>query len=276
MTYRELFSKTCQQGIAPHEVRLLLEHLFSLSQTSLLIHFDDPCDSSKMEHFKEMVSKRKTGYPLQYLLGEWEFFGLPFYVGEGVLIPRADTEILVETALELCDGMFSPKICDLCSGSGCIPIAMSKNLPEESSLTAVELSDDAFYYLKKNKERHQCDNLKLIQADVLTWQPEETFHLITSNPPYISKEEMQTLQPEILAEPKMALQAEENGLYFYRILSDRYRSFLKKNGWLVFEIGYLQGNAVSQLLLDNGFTDVRVIPDYNGNDRVVIGQLKNN
>jgi len=136
MTYRELFSKTCQQGIAPHEVRLLLEHLFSFSQTSLLIHFDDPCDNSKLEHFEEMVSKRKTGYPLQYLLGEWEFFGLPFYVGEGVLIPRADTEILVETALELCDGMFSPKICDLCSGSGCIPIAMSKNLPEESSLTA--------------------------------------------------------------------------------------------------------------------------------------------
>ena len=87
---------------------------------------------------------------------------------------------------------------------------------------------------------------------------------------------MQTLQPEVLAEPKMALQAEENGLYFYRILSDRYRSFLKKNGWLVFEIGYLQGNAVSQLLLDNGFTDVRVIPDYNGNNRVVIGQLKSN
>ena len=120
MTYRELFSKTCQQGIAPHEVRLLLEHLFSFSQTSLLIHFDDSCDSSKLEHFEEMISKRKTGYPLQYLLGEWEFFGLPFYVGEGVLIPRADTEILVETALELCDGMFSPKICDLCSGSGCL------------------------------------------------------------------------------------------------------------------------------------------------------------
>ena len=170
MTYRELLTGACQQGMEAHEALTLLEHLFSLSRTSLLIHMDEDCDEQKISSFEQMAARRLAGYPLQYLLGEWEFFGLPFYVGEGVLIPRADTEVLVETALELCDGLFSPVICDLCSGTGCIPIALSKNLPSQASLTAVELSEQALSYLYRNKERHRCDNLTVVQADVLTWQ----------------------------------------------------------------------------------------------------------
>ena len=158
MTYRELLTGACQQGMEAHEALTLLEHLFSLSRTSLLIHMDEDCDEQKISSFEQMAARRLAGYPLQYLLGEWEFFGLPFYVGEGVLIPRADTEVLVETALELCDGLFSPVICDLCSGTGCIPIALSKNLPSQASLTAVELSEQALSYLYRNKERHRCDN----------------------------------------------------------------------------------------------------------------------
>lgn len=104
MTYRELLTGACQQGMEAHEALTLLEHLFSLSRTSLLIHMDEDCDEQKISSFEQMAARRLAGYPLQYLLGEWEFFGLPFYVGEGVLIPRADTEVLVETALELCDG----------------------------------------------------------------------------------------------------------------------------------------------------------------------------
>ena len=182
MTYRELLTGACQQGMEAHEALTLLEHLFSLSRTSLLIHMDEDCDEQKISSFKQMAARRLAGYPLQYLLGEWEFFGLPFYVGEGVLIPRADTEVLVETALELCDGMFSPVICDLCSGTGCIPIALSKNLPSQASLTAVELSEQALSYLYRNKERHRCDNLTVVQADVLTWQPDRQFDLITASP----------------------------------------------------------------------------------------------
>ena len=147
MTYRELLTGACQQGMEAHEALTLLEHLFSLSRTSLLIHMDEDCDEQKISSFEQMAARRLAGYPLQYLLGEWEFFGLPFYVGEGVLIPRADTEVLVETALELCDGLFSPVICDLCSGTGCIPIALSKKLPSQASLTAVELSEQALSYL---------------------------------------------------------------------------------------------------------------------------------
>ena len=250
MTYRELLTGACQQGMEAHEALTLLEHLFSLSRTSLLIHMDEDCDEQKISSFEQMAARRLAGYPLQYLLGEWEFFGLPFYVGEGVLIPRADTEVLVETALELCDGMFSPVICDLCSGTGCIPIALSKNLPSQASLTAVELSEQALSYLYRNKE----------------------FDLITANPPYISRQEMESLQPEVRCEPQMALLAPEEGLAFYRVLSDRCRSFLRPGGWLVFEIGYRQGEAVSALLQQNGYSDIRLIADYNGNDRVVTGR----
>ena len=272
MTYRELLTGACQQGMEAHEALTLLEHLFSLSRTSLLIHMDEDCDEQKISSFEQMAARRLAGYPLQYLLGEWEFFGLPFYVGEGVLIPRADTEVLVETALELCDGMFSPVICDLCSGTGCIPIALSKNLPSQASLTAVELSEQALSYLYRNKERHRCDNLTVVQADVLTWQPDRRFDLITANPPYISRQEMESLQPEVRCEPQMALLAPEEGLAFYRVLSDRCRSFLRPGGWLVFEIGYRQGEAVSALLEQNGYSDIRLIADYNGNDRVVTGR----
>ena len=272
MTYRELLTGACQQGMEAHEALTLLEHLFSLSRTSLLIHMDEDCDEQKISSFEQMAARRLAGYPLQYLLGEWEFFGLPFYVGEGVLIPRADTEVLVETALELCDGLFSPVICDLCSGTGCIPIALSKNLPSQASLTAVELSEQALSYLYRNKERHRCDNLTVVQADVLTWQPDRQFDLITANPPYISRQEMESLQPEVRCEPQMALLAPEEGLAFYRVLYDRCRSFLKPGGWLVFEIGYRQGEAVSALLQQNGYSDIRLIADYNGNDRVVTGR----
>ena len=230
---------------------------------------DDPAPDRLVQQLNELVQQRLTGYPLQYLLGEWEFFGLPFFVGEGVLIPRADTEVLVETALELCDGMFAPQVCDLCSGSGCIPIALSRHLPEQASLTAVELSDAALGYLQKNVQRHHCSNLTVVQADVLTWQPQQLFDLITSNPPYISDQEMLELQPEVRWEPEMALRAQENGLYFYRVLSKRCQSYLRAGGWLLFEIGYTQGQAVSDLLLPEGYTDIRLIPDYNGNDRVV-------
>ena len=142
-SYRDLFSQACKQGLPPHEVQLLLEHLTALSRTALLLRMDDLAPDRLVQQLNELVQQRLTGYPLQYLLGEWEFFGLPFFVGEGVLIPRADTEVLVETALELCDGMFAPQVCDLCSGSGCIPIALSRHLPEQASLTAVELSDAA-------------------------------------------------------------------------------------------------------------------------------------
>ncbi len=275
-TYRELFAHACKQGLAPHEAQLLLEQLSGLSQTGLLLHLDDPADAEQQAVFEQRVLRRLSGYPLQYLLGQWEFFGLPFLVGEGVLIPRADTEILVETALELCDGKLAPQLCDLCSGTGCIPISLSKNLPEDARLTAVELSEQALGYLRRNRDLHQCTNLQIVQADVLSWQPGCRFDLITANPPYIGADEMANLQPEVRQEPEMALLAPEDGLYFYRILSERCRRFLKEDGWLLFEIGYRQGSVVSQFLQENGFDQIRVIPDYGGNDRVVIGHLPRN
>ena len=272
-TYRELFAHACKKGLAPHEAQLLLEQLSGLSQTGLLLHLDDPASTEQQELFEQRVLRRLDGYPLQYILGQWEFFGLPFLVGEGVLIPRADTEILVETALELCDGKLAPHLCDLCSGTGCIPISLSKNLPEASQLTAVELSEQALAYLNQNRDLNQCTNLQIVQADVLSWQPGCQFDLITANPPYIGADEMAALQPEVHQEPEMALLAPEDGLYFYRILSERCRSFLKEDGWLLFEIGYRQASVVSQFLQQNGFDQIRVIPDYAGNDRVVIGHL---
>lgn len=268
---REITAQLAQAGCdAPaFDARCLLEDIGGVGRGMVDARAAQPLPPDAVQAVRRAADRRAAGYPLQYLLGEWDFLTLTLQVGEGVLIPRADTEVLVETALELCDGMFAPQVCDLCSGSGCIPIALSRHLPEQASLTAVELSDAALGYLQKNVQRHHCSNLTVVQADVLTWQPQQLFDLITSNPPYISDQEMLELQPEVRWEPEMALRAQENGLYFYRVLSKRCQSYLRTGGWLLFEIGYTQGQAVSDLLLAEGYTDIRLIPDYNGNDRVV-------
>ena len=266
-------STVMESGTASFETYCLLEKVFGWDKHAVLRHKEEEVSEEQVSAYISLLERRKGGYPLQYLLGSWEFWGYDFLVGEGVLIPRADTEILCETVLELAKEFLMPKIADLCSGSGCLPVVYAMQMPQ-SKVTAVELSDEALPYLLKNVERYGCDNVTVLHQDALTWEPEQKLHIISSNPPYISAEEINELQTEVTYEPRMALEAPENGLYFYRVLSQRCWNFLVDGGVLAFEVGWKQAEAVADLMKAAGFSEIIVRKDYGGNDRVVWGRKR--
>lgn len=223
---------------------------------------------SDLKKLQSMADCRAEGYPLQYLIGEWEFFGLPFSVGEGVLIPRPDTEVLVETALGYISGRKNLKIIDLCSGSGCIAVALSKHT-ENCEISALEKEPKAYEYLKKNVELNQVD-VATIKGDIIN-PFGSGYDLIVSNPPYITAEAMNELQKEVTFEPDTALRGGEDGLLFYRLIVNVWTPLLKSGGMLAVEIGFDQREAVTDIFGNVGFKGIKCIKDYGGNDRVIVG-----
>lgn len=206
------------------DARCLLEFVLNLNPTQYLLNRSEEVDSVCAEKFLSLVERRSNGEPLQYILGKWEFMGLPFYVGEGVLIPRPETEMLVEYALDFLKDKKNPVVIDLCSGSGCIAISVAKHLPN-AKVYAVEKSDLAFPYLKKNIWLNCVFNVSAVHGDIFdrTLLSEIKPDLILSNPPYIRSSEIASLQSEVRNEPSMALDGGEDGLIFYREIA---------NGWL--------------------------------------------
>ena len=200
---------------ASFEAMCILEHVFGKKLSVLLL--EKPTASEEQKNtVNNLAYRRISGYPLQYLLGKWEFFGLPFYVGEGVLIPRQDTETLVETVLKI-KLPENPKILDLCSGSGCIAVSLALNI-KNADVTAVEISDKAAEYIKKNAELNNTD-LNIVKDDVLSEKTAEIFSgidVIVCNPPYLTAEDMKSLQKEVTFEPETALFGGKDGLDFYR------------------------------------------------------------
>lgn len=224
---------------------------------------------------RAMIKKRSEGYPLQYILGEWEFYGLPFKVGEGVLIPRPDTETLVEKVLEYCGKRENLKIIDLCSGSGCIAVSVEKNTIN-SAVYAAEFSDKAYNYLEKNILLNDSD-VKAVKCDVLSENTAEKFSeydVIVSNPPYLTEKDMNNLQKEVSFEPSVALDGSADGLKFYREIPHIWRNSLKKGGLMAFEIGMGQEKDVMRFMADNNFTDIKTADDLAGITRVVTGIKK--
>lgn len=265
----------------------LFENILNADKTALVLRGDTEVPEPDADRLFEAAEKRCGGTPLQYIFGEWEFFGRPFYVGEGVLIPRPDTEVLVEKVIEhfADERNASPEICDLCSGSGCIAVTLKKELPR-SKVHAVELSSEAMPYLIKNIGRHNAD-VKIIKGDVTDGRLLENFSdpddvgefrridCIVSNPPYITDKEMTELSREVRREPEIALRGGTDGLKFYRVISCLWREILKDGGLIAFEIGFEQGAAVKDILEKNGYENVSVHKDYAGRDRVVTGIKKN-
>ncbi len=243
--------------------------LFSLTGNHILLDVEIDPDQTQMETLCQWIEKRNQGYPLQYLLGEWDFFGRRFLVGEGVLIPRSETEILVETVLSYFKKRPAPKLLDLCSGSGCIAVTLALER-RDALVTAVELSPEAVKYLRANDELHQS-GVNVIQRDALTPFSDALWDGIVSNPPYLTREEMDHLQTEVTYEPQMALYGEEDGLFFYRRLTRIWKTRLKPGGMLAFEVGDHQGDSVAQILRENGFSKVCQTADYHGIIRVVTG-----
>ena len=238
----------------------------------------DPLTRPQAECLAELAAQRMQRVPLQYLAGEWDFLGLTFKVGPGVLCPRADSEVVCETAIELLQQMAKPepRVLDLCAGTGCLGIGIRHFVPS-ASVTCVEKSPEAFRYLEQNVHTAlpgAAPAVQAVQGDLFTyWQslPEGQLDLIVSNPPYLTAEEMQHLQPEVAQEPAMALEAGDDGLVFYRALASlHYRDALRPGGALVLEIGWQQRQAVMELLAGNGWADIECRRDSGGNDRCII------
>ena len=256
------------------EAELLLCHVLDTNRALLLAHDTDSIGADKAEAYRTLVARRKAGEPFQYLLGSANFMGLDFIVTPDVLIPRFDTERLVEKALELLQPIAQPIVLDICTGSGAIAVAISHYKPD-AAVYAGDISEAA---LKVAEQNNQCLNTHVSFRQGNLLEPFDdlngTVHLLISNPPYITTQEMQELPIDVQQEPHLALWGGEDGLDFYRILSAKAPLLLCAGGWLMFEIGWKQGAAVSSLMQQQGFQNVAVLQDWQGNDRVVVGQMK--
>ncbi len=268
---------------AKYERKVLLEEVLGCNYMFMLMNADEEVAPEKEAEYLRLIEERCKHYPLQYLLGVAHFMDYTFTVNENVLIPRNDTEILVETASEIlretlqddmpveCDADKTYKVLDLCCGSGCIGISL-KLYHKDIDLTLSDVSKDALEVTRQNLERHEV-KAKLI-CDSLFAGITEKQNMIVSNPPYIESRVIDTLMPEVKEyEPMLALDGGEDGLDFYNQIIEEAPNYLQDNGWLLFEIGHNQGEAVRKKMTELGFKDVQVKKDYAGLDRVVYGHL---
>ncbi|MBQ8816414.1 MAG: peptide chain release factor N(5)-glutamine methyltransferase [Lachnospiraceae bacterium] len=292
-TYRQCYAwgqeVLAGAGIADARIdaRLLLEYIFHTSQHDLILHGDRLVTEAEQADYEDCILKRSMRIPLQHITGEQAFMGFDFQVNEHVLIPRQDTEILVETAL----GILKPgmRVLDMCTGSGCILLSLlalaggctgcAESAKAAVTGIGVDISAEALKVARRNLEyvSVQCGRrleAEFVESDLFTafTNHKVCFDIIVSNPPYIASEVIKTLEPEVrLHEPLSALDGTADGLYFYRHIVAESKSFLKKGGALLFEIGHDQGESVAELMKEAGFTFVAVKKDYAGLDRVVYG-----
>lgn len=252
-----------------YDARLILENVLSIGHNEWLISLNKTIPSEKLALLDEKLEKRQNRYPLQYILGEWNFYKYSFKVGEGVLIPRSDTEILVEKCCEYLKTVKQPKVLDLCAGSGCIGISIAKDFPQ-SAVFAVEKFDSALEYLNRNIEHNNATNVTVIKGDVLAGDGSDgVYNLIVSNPPYIPPCEMEIISPETRFEPKTALLGGQDGMLFYKAIVKEYKNSLTKGGMLAFEVGINEDRKVAEILKTADFKNITVTKDFNGINRVV-------
>ncbi len=254
------------------EARQIIKHLTGYTNAEIINKYDEQLTPYLQTIYNSIMEKRLQHYPLQYILGCWSFYGYEFLVGEGVLIPRADTETLVDVALDFLKEKENAAVLDLCSGTGCIAVAIEKNT--KAAVTAVEKFDIPFDYLERNIKKNKS-SVKPVKEDVFSFTPQEKYDLIVSNPPYISADEMEIIDTETSFEPDTALYGGEDGLLFYRLIISRYKRFLKNGGMLSLEVGFTQSEAVKTLMRDAGYTEIDEKEDLNGIPRVVFGTVKN-
>ena len=243
--------------------------------------WDGPLTAEQSQRLAQLTDRREQRWPLQYLAGHWTFLDFDLEVGPGVLIPRADTEVVCEAAAETLRGVQNPVVADLCSGSGALALGIKRLVPS-AQVTALEKSPEAYHYLEINAAKALPDftpehpAVTPVAGDVFLWQQTlapASLDLIVSNPPYLTADEMQELQPEVAFEPAMALEAGQDGLDFYRHIAANYRQALRPGGWLVFEIGWQQGDALRQIFAQNGYSDIEIRKDYGGNDRAALAKV---
>ena len=234
---------------------------------------DTPLTEAQINALDHALAQREAGRPLQYILGAWDFLALTLTVGEGVLIPRPDTELLCEVAADRLRGKAAPRVLDLCAGSGCVGIGVASLCPT-AQVTEVELSDAALGYLKQNVARYPQYAVAVRQADVLTDYAafDGPFEAILSNPPYIPTADLPTLQREVRHEPQMALDGDADGLKFYRTIAEHWCGKLADDGFVAVEVGIGQADDVVALFAAQGLENTAVFKDAAGIPRVVLAQ----
>lgn len=275
MKYREAMQKgekiLQEAGIvdAKNDAWLLLAMVCKVDHTYYYMHMEEELMPEQQDEYHVVIRKRAEHVPLQYITGEQEFMGLTFKVNSNVLIPRQDTETLVEEALKVIrPGM---KVLDMCTGSGCILISILKNVLNVEGV-GCDISKQALIVAKENAKLNNV--VATFERSDLFDHVTETFDVIVSNPPYIRTEEIATLMPEVCQfEPINALDGKEDGLFFYRKMIAESSKYLNPNGVILFEIGYDQGQDVSLMLKEAGYKEVQIVKDLAQNDRVVIGRL---
>ncbi|MEN6386081.1 MAG: peptide chain release factor N(5)-glutamine methyltransferase [Phycisphaerales bacterium] len=255
---------------------LLLSNILNKQRIELYMNFDKEVEKSDLEKLRNLVKRCLDNEPVQYLIGRTEFYSLSLKVSPDCLIPRPETELLVERAIEFLRTRSSPQyVCDLCTGSGCIAVAIAKNYPDVKVI-ATDISDNALKIASENAAKFNLtEKIHFLQGDLfkplIDQLDDKEFDLITCNPPYISQPELENLEPKVKNhEPRLALDGGADGMDIYRRIADGIDTHLKKGGLLLLEIGYLQGQAVKQLLENTGiFSEIKVEKDLSNNDRIV-------
>jgi len=254
---------------------LLLTSILNCKRLDLYLSFERPLQKNEIDIYRELLKRRSTFEPLQYIIGKVEFCGLEFEVNPSVLIPRPETELLVEAVIELLKKYEKPSILDIGSGSGNISIALAKNFPF-CNIVGVDISEEAIETAKRNARLNEVsEQLLFIKKDVLSEVEisENKFDAVVSNPPYISAAEFLNLDPELrLYEPRFALTDENDGLSFYRKISALSKSLLKNNGKIFFEIGAGQSEKVKRILLDDDYKSIVIRKDFSDIERIIIGE----
>ena len=260
-----------QAGIdeAELDAGYILEYITGLNSAQYFIHSEDIIEKNKAEEFFRLIERRSKRIPLSYVIGTRDFFGLTFKVDENVLIPEQETELLVEEVIKHSEGK---SVLDMCTGSGCIAISIAL-FGKPSKVAASDISEKALKVARENAKSLKAGEISFIQGDMFE-NVTDKFDIIVSNPPYIETGEIDELMPEVRDYiPRLALDGDIDGLKFYRIISKEAVKKLNKNGRIFYEIGYNQSRAVASILLENGFTDVKIMKDYSGLDRIVMAKL---
>ena len=259
---------------AAYDAKIIFETVFNVKYGDLVLNPEMGYNERLIDILDTFLFERIKGRPLQYIIGQWDFMGYTFKVGEGVLIPRPETEQLVEFAAERLKNVPSPVIYDLCAGSGCIGLSIKKILTS-ARVIMVEKSDEALNYLNMNREEFSLAlETSVVKGDILKGY--EAFSalprpdVILSNPPYIKKSEIKSLQREVQYEPEMALDGGEDGLEFYRCLAEKWLPYINGNGFIAVECGEDQGDKIASMFMPY-CSNVSILNDFSNINRIVIG-----
>ena len=256
------------------KARLIMQYVLNKPREYLLVYDKSILMLRQEVNYFKAIKKLCQGIPIQHITHRQEFMKMTFYVDENVLIPRQDTETLVEEVIKISKKMGAKKILDLCTGSGAIAVSLAKYI-EKSQITAVDISKKALNVAKLNAKNNEVENkITFVESDLFNNIKKEKYDIIVSNPPYIKKEVLKSLDKEVQKEPKLALDGGYDGLDFYRKIINKAEEYLKFNGYLCFEIGYDQKEDVEDLLKnEEKYTNIQCIKDLCDNDRVIIAKL---